>query len=134
MPDLKLKVVKPKAVVRTVEGYEFDLEVVRGLGELNCSRREIAAVLGVSRRTIDDRMKNDSEFREAFERGREEGNRALRKRLYDLAMGGHAAALIFLAKNRLGMGDRPAVESEERPQVVFHFVDNGRGPPPVSGS
>ena len=87
---------RPKTTIDPAE-----LEKLCGM---QCTDDEIAAFLGVSRKTIERRRKNDS-FRDVMERGKAKGRVSVRRNLFRLANNGNIAACIFLAKNLLGYRD-----------------------------
>lgn len=80
------------------------------LAEMQCTDKEIAAVMGFSEKTFQNRMKDDPEFKDAIERGREKGKVSLRLHQWRHVEGegGPAANMaIFLGKNMLGQFDKP---------------------------
>jgi hypothetical protein len=80
------------------------------LAEMQCTDKEIAAVLGFSSKTFQTRMKDDPEFKEAIERGREKGKVSLRllQRRHAEGEGGPAVNMtIHLSKHTLGQFDKP---------------------------
>ena len=87
---------RPKTTIDPTE-----LEKLCGM---QCTDDEIAAFLGVSRKTIERRKKNDG-FRDVMERGKAKGRVSVRRNLFRLANNGNIAACIFLAKNLLGYRD-----------------------------
>jgi hypothetical protein len=105
---------------------------------LGATQRQVAKHLGVSKQTI------EKHFREEFEEGWELANLQLYGALWKKAVkGGNIAALIFLAKNRLGMSDRqdvnhsgevhsPPVRAELCLRVEYRYPSDPRAlqPPP----
>jgi hypothetical protein len=88
----------------------IDPQAVEKLADMGLSAELIGAVLDVSHHTIERR------FGPILKRGREKRNARLMVKLYQEAMGNEAkgkpcntAIAIFLAKNWLGMTDRPDV-------------------------
>tara|TARA_R110000850_G_scaffold113890_6_gene228579 strand:- start:407 stop:799 length:393 start_codon:yes stop_codon:yes gene_type:complete len=102
-PEEKNKGGRPKV-------HKFDYEQIIKLGELMCSRREIAHVLGCSTDTI----KRDSKALEAIELGFSQGKIRLRRAMLRNACDNmNAAVQIFLAKNLLGMSDQGLIDGAE---------------------
>jgi hypothetical protein len=81
----------------------IDPAMVEKLACSGCSAEQIGAILDCDERTIQRR------FATILKRGRERRNGRLQIELYRRAMNGSDAALIFCAKNWLGMTDRPDV-------------------------
>ena len=82
------------------------LATLKGLGAIQATIRECAAVLGIASRTMDDVLKRSPEAREIYEDGKAEGRASLRRLQFRLAEQGSAAMAIFLGKNLLGQADR----------------------------
>ena len=87
---------RPKAKIDLVE-----LEKLCGM---QCTDEEVAAVFGVSTRTI-ERRRSVERFHEIMDRAKAKGRVSVRRNLFRLANGGNVAAAIFLAKNLLGYKD-----------------------------
>jgi hypothetical protein len=81
----------------------IDPEMVEKLACSGCSVEQIAAVLNCNERTIQRR------FATILQRGHQRRNGRLQVELFRRAMKGSDAIAIFLAKNWLGMTDRPDV-------------------------
>lgn len=86
-----------------------DADQFRKLCAIFCTKAEVCSILGMDPRTLD---KNIAEtypetptWDEAFERFSGAGRAHLRRRMFELAQDGDKAALIFMAKNYLGMSD-----------------------------
>ena len=100
----------------------------RTLCAIFCTKSEVCAVLGMDPRTLD---KNIAEtypetptWDEAFERYSGNGRATLRRRMFELAQDGDKAALIFMAKNHLGMSDDGLrAQRGERPA---EYPDDGK--------
>lgn len=76
------------------------------MAELFATITDAAYILGVSRKTLHQKMNTDKEIRLAWEAGRAKIRCALRKRQLDEALNGNTAMLIFLGKNYLGQADK----------------------------
>lgn len=82
--------------------HVFDYEQILRMAELQCTRKEIAHILGCS----DDTVKRDPKALEAIERGKAFGKMKLRRAMFRNACENNSAPVqIFLAKNMLGMSD-----------------------------
>jgi DNA-binding Lrp family transcriptional regulator len=79
---------------------QIDEDTVEKLAGLHCTMKEIAAFVGCSVDTLENR------FSELIEQGREKGKISLRRKQYDLAMKGNATMLIWLGKQNLGQTER----------------------------
>jgi hypothetical protein len=88
----------------------IDLDVVRRAAGIGATVDEIAAVLGVPRRTLYDRMEQDPEIQHALDEGRDQGRITLRRLQWQQAHAGNATMLIWLGKQLLGQRDKHEVE------------------------
>ena len=92
----------------------FDLRQVEDLGKIQSTHAELAAVLGVSVDTVERRLRDGPEFREAYEKGLEHGKSSLRRIQWKAALGGTTTMQIWLGKQYLGQSDRRVTEVETR--------------------
>jgi len=76
----------------------FDLRQVEDLGKIQSTHAELAAVLGVSVDTVERRLRDDLEFREAYEKGLDHGKSSLRRIQWKAALGGNITMQIWLGK------------------------------------
>jgi hypothetical protein len=83
---------------------KIDLGEMEKLYGMQCTDEEVAAIFGVSTRTIERRSKV-KQFREVKDRAKAKGRVSVRRNLFRLASSGNVAASIFLAKNLLGYRD-----------------------------
>ena len=89
--------------------HVFDYEQILRMAELQCSRKEIAHILGCS----DDTVKRDAKALEYIERGYAYGKLKLRRAMFRNATANNSAPVqIFLAKNMLGMSDNGMIGDE----------------------
>lgn len=86
------------------------IKIVHGLGEIQATTRECAAVLGVSHQTFIATMQRHPEIAEALERGKENGKVSLRRKQWRLA-DKNAGMAIFLGKNILDQTDKQEIAS-----------------------
>ena len=89
--------------------HVFDYEQITRLGELMCSKTEIAHVLNCSVQTI----KRDAKALEAIDRGYSLGKLKLRRAMMRNACDNmNAAVQIFLSKNLLGYSDQGQLDGD----------------------
>lgn len=74
----------------------IDENQVKSLAGINCSYAEMAAVLGCDEKTLSNR------FSRAIKEGREVGKMSLKRKQYEVAMGGNVTMLIWLGKITVG--------------------------------
>lgn len=79
---------------------------VEQLAAINCSVAEIAAVIGCHKRTL------ERNFAAVIEKGRERGTSSLKKKMYELAMGGNITMCIWLSKQMMGYTDKVETTTE----------------------
>lgn len=78
---------------------EIDPKQVEQLAMINCSYKEIAAVVGCDESTLTRR------FAQVIQIGREHGKSSLKKKQFEVAMKGNVTMLIWLGKIMLGQRD-----------------------------
>ncbi len=100
---------KPKAKLGQPK-IELDLEELEKLGNLQCTKDDVAAWFGCSLPTVKRRLREDL-YREVWERGLGQGRVSLRKKQMALA-DKNATMAIFLGKQILGQRDVTAVEMD----------------------
>lgn len=96
---------------------EKTLQTIHGLGMIQCTYRDCAAVLKVSAPTFQDFLQRYPVARETYDMGKDAGVASLRKTQFELARKSPAMA-IFLGKNLLGQKD-----------AVDHNLGNKDGEP-----
>lgn len=89
---------------------KIDYALLEKLATIQCTDSEIAAVLGISRDTVDDRKKNDPIFSDTLIKGKETGKMSLRRKQFDIAQSGNVVMNIWLGKQYLEQTDKQAVE------------------------
>jgi hypothetical protein len=92
------------------------LATVVGLGKIQATTRECAAVLCVSHQTFIATMKRHPEIAEALDRGKEQGRTSLRRTQFRLAEK-NAAMAIFLGKNYLDQTDKQDINASVQADV-----------------
>ena len=96
---------RPKEIFK-LNADEKTLQTVEGLGKIQATTKEAAAVLGVSEVTFIDFMKRDKKARETFEYAKESGKTSLRRAQFKTALEGNATMLIWLGKQMLDQKDK----------------------------
>jgi hypothetical protein len=91
----------------------IDENQVVKLAAINCSYAEMAAVLDCDEKTLSNR------FSQAIKKGRETGKMSLKRKQYEVAMGGNVTMLIWLGKQMLGQSDRTQIELSRVPDDVL---------------
>ena len=92
---------KTKTMARPLK--EIDEGLVENLARIHCTHEEIAAVVGCSTDTLVRR------FADLIEQGRQQGKTSLRRKQFEVAMGGDRAMLIWLGKQFLGQTERQEI-------------------------
>jgi predicted DNA-binding transcriptional regulator AlpA len=87
----------------------IDLLTVERAASIGCTVEDIAALLGLSRKTIYNHMEQDPELAEAMDRGRGMGRASLRRMQWEKAEVGDTSMLIWLGKVLCGQKDTSAV-------------------------
>ena len=114
-----------------------DVERFQKLCAMFCTKAEVCSVMGIGdHRTLDrliaEHFPDTPTWEEAFEMFSGTGRAHLRRRMFELAMDGDKAAIIFMAKNYLGMSDDGPRESKAgsygKPETggVAKIVDKSR--------
>lgn len=85
---------------------EIDLDVAERAASIGCQMEEIAAMLGVGKQCLYDRLKDTPELAEVIETGRAKGRGTLRRLQWQRANGGSDTMLIWLGKQLLGQRDK----------------------------
>ena len=93
---------------------DLDLDLLRTVAAWHVTIVEAAAALKVSHGTLESRLRDTPEVREAWEEGQAKGRMSLRRRQYEKAMEGHPTMLIWMGKQLLGQRDVQAVEHTGR--------------------
>lgn len=103
---------------------KIDVRQVEELAEKGLVRREIAAALGVSERTLYDRQKESAEIAGAYERGRARGVSFVSYKLWELIEAGNLRAIMFYLKCRAGWTEDGETEDsgEGTSRIEFHVI------------
>lgn len=125
---------------------EDQLKEIEGLSGFGSPMHEIAAILGISKDTIEKASKKNDALRTAIERGRAKANSAVAQSLFRQAVGGYTrtitdkngkrievksepnvSAAIFWAKTRMRWREvAPEGEDMDNQRVVIILPENGR--------
>ena len=90
--------------------FEIDYVLAERMSMLQCTIKEIAAVMGCSHDVLD----RDERFSVIHKFGMENGKASLRRLQWKGANAGNPAMLIWLGKQYLGQRDKSEVEAEVR--------------------
>jgi hypothetical protein len=104
----------------------IDWEVVKKLLQSGCTAVEVCAYLGVDKGTLYNRCQSDNntDFSTFYRQSKSKGNALIKVKLFDRAMNSdNPAYLIFMAKARLKMTDRPKEDTGSN--VVKLIIDEG---------
>lgn len=101
--------VLPKGLPVSLVYSERTLKQMVGAGSIQCTVSETAAVLGVTKLTL-ERFWNDwPDARELWEKARETGKTSLRRKQIQVALKGNPQMLIWTGKQYLGQSDKQEV-------------------------
>lgn len=78
---------------------------IEKLASYMCTDEEIASLLGVSVDVLTN-AKNNETFTECKKRGFDNGKASLRRKQYEVAMGGNCTMLVWLGKQYLGQTEK----------------------------
>lgn len=102
---------------------EIDWEQFEKLCGLHCTLIEIAAWFKCSMDTIERACKRHykESFAEVYSKKKSVGSISIRRKMYEIAMGGNCTMLIWLSKNLLGFTDKieQQVGAEVHANVVY---------------
>ena len=93
---------------------ERTLQALDGLGKIQATTKEAAAVLGVSEPTFIDFLKRDEKAQETFENGKGSGKVSLRRAQFKTALGGNATMQVWLGKQHLDQKDKSEIDNRVR--------------------
>lgn len=96
------------------------LATIRGLGRIQATTRECAAVLGVSHPTFLSFLQKHSEAAEVLDQGKQMGTRSLRRQQFKAAENGNPTMLVWLGKQYLGQSDKQEIAATVTADVTHH--------------
>lgn len=94
---------------------QIDLELLNDLAKIQCTYDEMAAILKVDKSTLLRRYATE------ITKGREEGKRSLRRKMFETAMQGNVTMMIWLSKQYLDHKDK--VETEQKQEITISHTD-----------
>lgn len=107
---------------------EFDYKEVSNLAARGLTQQQVALALGVSLRTVANRLVDDQKFADAFEKGRAKGLAKVADALFrNATQNNNTAAQIFIMKARGGWKEVDKQEIEVN--QPFQFIIKNDLPP-----
>lgn len=98
---------RPKAVI--------DYKLVEELAHIQCTQEEIASVLKLGVRTL----QNDEQFMRIYKDGMQEGKKSLRRLQWESARKGNTAMLIWLGKQYLSQREpKQEIELDTNKDII----------------
>lgn len=86
---------------------QINEEQLLKLAAINCSHAEMASVLDCSADTLERR------YAAIIKKGRDQGKMSLKRKQYEIAMGGNVTMLIWLGKIMLGQVERVEEQNDK---------------------
>lgn len=120
-PKKKNKGGRPKGATKLQHSEEL-VRQIRGLGQIQCTRKEAAAVLGVNEDTFSSFLRLHTDCFEAFEYGRQEGCVSLRRTQLKMAES-NASMAIWCGKQYLNQSDKAETKSESKVDATIGADD-----------
>lgn len=100
----------------------IDMKQVERLAARGLTLEQIATSLGISRRTLFSKKKQNKEFAEALERGQVQGLEEVANQLFEQAMNGNTTAMIFYLKTRGGWSEKMNISVGGNGDPIKHEV------------
>ncbi len=94
---------------------EINPDQIYKLALIHCTAQEISSIVGCAKSVIYDR------FSDVLQKGHEEGQMSLKRKMHEVAMAGDTKMLIWLSKQRLGYKD---VQPLDATQISFNIQVN----------
>lgn len=96
---------------------QIDWNDVGQMLKCGCDTTSIATALGISTDTLYTRSKIDNklDFSAFSQQKKAEGADLLRRKQFELALGGNVSMLIWLGKNRLGQAEKQEIKTQQLP-------------------
>ena len=100
--------------------------MVQKLASFMCTDEEISSVLGVSVDVLTNE-RNKEAYAECKKRGLDSGKASLRRKQYEVAMGGNCSMLIWLGKQYLGQKEQidASVSGNGMLENILGYMKNG---------
>lgn len=93
----------------SLKADEKTLKQIRGLGQIQATTKECAAVLGVSEPTFLKFKNSNPKVADALEQGQYSGKASLRRMQFNAAKKGNSTMLVWLGKQLLGQRDKKEI-------------------------
>lgn len=84
----------------------LDLRQVQKLASIGLNEGQVAAALGINRKTLVARKRKYKEFSDALKNGQAKGIATVANNLFEQSKDGNVSAGIFFMKNRAGWSDK----------------------------
>lgn len=97
---------------------ELDIKEIEALASRGLTIEQVAANLNITRQTLHARFRENSEFEEAYHRGKAKGVRVIANALYEQAKNGNLTAMIFYLKCN-GFKEESSVDINNTSPVQF---------------
>ncbi len=98
---------------------DIDPEQVEQLAAIDCTMKEMAAVLNCSVDTLENR------FSDVIAKGKEVGKMSLRRKMWNTAMNGNVTMMIWLSKQRLNYKENLKQETVQTNVAVEATSEEG---------
>ena len=106
------------------KNIKIDLDKVEQYAQACDNQADIARALGVSERTIRNRLNDDADFAEAYKRGKAKSAVFVGGKLMELIKKGNVAATIFYLKARCGWSEKTDLNVSGSLGTQITFIDN----------
>ena len=105
---------------------KFDLKKVKRMASRGLTQHQCALALGCSARTVENRLKDDVNFADAWEEGRASGVDDISNALFDEAKAGNVQAQKFYLAARANWSDKIDLTSggNALAPVVFNVIND----------
>ena len=102
--------------MKTKPTIDINLRQVEALAAQGLTQQQIADALGISVSTLDNRKRDNEEFRDAIKRGKAKGIAKVTNKLFEQIQSGNVTATIFFLKTQAGWKEA---------QVIDHTSSDG---------
>jgi hypothetical protein len=109
---------------------DLNIEVMQRAASIGCTVDEIAALIGIPKRTFYDHLERDPELQKMLDEAREQGKGTLRRLQWQRASGGSDTMLIWLGKQMLKQRDKHEITGEDGNAIKTEVVYSWDKPPP----
>lgn len=97
---------------KTKPKIEINLQQVETLAANGLTQQQIADSLGISVSTIESRLRESEEFKDAIKKGKAKGIALIANQLFEKAKSGDTTSIIFYLKTQAGWKETQAVETK----------------------